>query len=258
MRGEVLHYDEAHGFGFITGEDGNRYTFRREDLRRAFQLARGTAVEFRESGDQARDVSPPVTQVAPEASHPRATEQPVATASLTATPITTPIAHPVPQRYGRNAVGDGAIDQNQASSGLWDYFWAAITTNYANFRGRARRKEYWGFLLFYWLGMILLTLAGLAIDAWIGNLDWGVEFPIMATVIIVLPALLASVVPGIAISVRRFHDIGFSGWFYLLMWVIGFLIAGIVMIMAVVLGLIPSQKRENKWGPVPDGVEIPQ
>lgn len=34
MRGEVLHYDEDQGFGFITGADGNRYTFRREDLRR--------------------------------------------------------------------------------------------------------------------------------------------------------------------------------------------------------------------------------
>jgi cold shock CspA family protein len=58
MRGEVLHYDEAHGFGFITGEDGNRYTFRREDLTRSFPLARGVTVEFHVSGDQARAVSP--------------------------------------------------------------------------------------------------------------------------------------------------------------------------------------------------------
>ena len=72
-----------------------------------------------------------------------------------------------------------------------------------------------------------------------------------------LLALLAGLVPGIAISVRRFHDIGLSGWFYLVMFVVGLLLAGSVMILAIVLGLIPSQKRENKWGPVPDGVEVP-
>ncbi|TIL23541.1 MAG: DUF805 domain-containing protein, partial [Mesorhizobium sp.] len=46
MRGEVLHYDEDHGFGFITGADGNRYTFAREDLRREATIGRGTAIEF--------------------------------------------------------------------------------------------------------------------------------------------------------------------------------------------------------------------
>jgi uncharacterized membrane protein YhaH (DUF805 family)/cold shock CspA family protein len=250
MRGEVLHYDEAHGFGFITGEDGNRYTFRREDLRRAFPLSRGTAVEFRESGDRAQDVSPPIG--AAQVSNPGKTQAPSASASFTATPIATPAAPPAPQHFGRNGVG-----QERASTSLWSYFCAAITTNYANFRGRARRKEYWGFVLFYTLGMILLTIAGLAIDTKVGNFDYGSDAPV-ATIVIVILALLASLVPGIAISVRRFHDIGLSGWFYLVMFVVGFLLAGIVMILAIVLGLIPSQKQENKWGPVPDGVDVPQ
>ncbi len=248
MRGEVLHYDEAHGFGFITGEDGNRYTFRREDLKRSFPLSRGIAVEFRRSGDHARDISPPMAAQDPVTT---TTEAPSVPATLTATPIATPAARLAPQRYGRNAVGGEA-----ASTSLWSYFWAAITTNYANFRGRARRKEYWGFLLFYALGMIMLSAAGLAIDAAAGNFDYGSDAPV-ATIVIVILALLASLVPGIAISVRRFHDIGLSGWFYLVMFVVGFLLAGIVMILAIVLGLIPSQKRENKWGPVPDGVAAP-
>jgi uncharacterized membrane protein YhaH (DUF805 family)/cold shock CspA family protein len=240
MRGEVLHYDEAHGFGFITGADGNRYTFRREDLRRSFPLSRGVAVEFRESGDQARDVSPPTNTAA-------AAQAP---AALTATPIATPAIRPAPQRYGRNAVNGEA-----ASKSLWSYFWASITTDYANFRGRARRKEYWGFALFYSLGMILLIVAGLAIDAEAGNFDYGSEAPV-ATIVIALLALLTSLVPGIAISVRRFHDIGLSGWFYLAMFVIGLLLGGIIMFLAIVLGLIPSQRHENKWGPLPDGVEV--
>lgn len=255
MRGEVLHYDEAHGFGFITGEDGNRYTFRREDLRRAFPLSRGTAVEFGQSGDQARDVSPPVTS--PQVSTSPAGAAPPAPAALTATPIATPTAPPIPQRYGRNATGNGAVE-GRTSTGLWGYFLACVTTNYANFSGRARRKEYWGFGLFYTLGTILLALIGLAVDAATGNLDWGVDFPLKATVIIVLPAFLASVVPGIAITVRRFHDIGLSGWLYLLMLVVSVILTGSIFIMAIVLGLIPSQKRENRWGPVPEGVEVPQ
>jgi uncharacterized membrane protein YhaH (DUF805 family)/cold shock CspA family protein len=241
MRGEVLHYDEAQGFGFITGEDGNRYTFRRENLRRSFPLSRGVAVEFRESGDRAQDVSPPVTAQ-------------VSTSVIT-TPVAAPAAPSAPQRYGRNAVDNG-VGQELASTGLWSYFWSAITTDYANFRGRARRKEYWGFALFYTLGMILLTTVGLAIDAEVGNFDYSSEAPVV-TIVVVLLALLASLVPGIAISVRRFHDIGLSGWFYLVMFVVGLLLAGVVMILTIVLGLIPSQKRENKWGPVPKGVEAP-
>lgn len=63
MRGEVLHYDEDQGFGFITGADGNRYTFTRENLRRQTALTM-TAVEFQPGGGQARDVfrSPAIPQ----------------------------------------------------------------------------------------------------------------------------------------------------------------------------------------------------
>ncbi|WP_352724395.1 hypothetical protein [Mesorhizobium sp. M0500] len=56
MRGEVLHYDEDQGFGFITGADGNRYTLAREDLRREASVAGGTTVEFQPAGGRARDV----------------------------------------------------------------------------------------------------------------------------------------------------------------------------------------------------------
>jgi len=252
MRGEVLHYDEDQGFGFIAGADGNRYTFRREDLKQVFAVPKGAAVEFRESGVQARDVASAAAEAPPPAA---VTNKSLAVPRIAAAAPSASV-DALPQQFGRNANGDAAIPSEASSTGLWSYFWAAITTNYANFRGRAPRKEYWGFLLFYWLGITLLTMAGLAVDASTGNLDWGAVFPLMATVLIVLPALLASLVPGIAITVRRFHDIGLSGWFYLLMWVIGFLLAGAVMILAIILGLIPSQKRENKWGPVPAGVVV--
>ena len=50
MRGEVVHYDEAQGFGFLQGADGNSYSFRREDLRRDMPMPKGTAVEFKVNG----------------------------------------------------------------------------------------------------------------------------------------------------------------------------------------------------------------
>ena len=74
------------------------------------------------------------------------------------------------------------------------------------------------------------------------------QVPIALTCLFVL----ATLVPGIAMTVRRQHDIGLSGWFFLLIFVpyLGNLII-------FVFSLIPSQKHENRWGPVPAGVTVP-
>jgi uncharacterized membrane protein YhaH (DUF805 family)/cold shock CspA family protein len=234
MRGEVLHYDEAQGFGFITGADGNRYTFRREDLRRAFPLSKGTQIEFRESGGQARDIFSVGSETP-------ATASKVATAMAPAT-----AAAPHRQHFGRFAVSDPPV-----STGLWSYFWEGITRNYVNFRGRARRKEYWGYALFFLLGLIALSLAGVGVDFALGNMDPGDETPV-ATVSISLLLVLACILPTIAMCVRRQHDIGLSGWFFLLI-----LVPYMGNLIMFVFSLIPSQKHENKWGPVPVGVRIP-
>lgn len=225
MRGEVLHYDEAQGFGFIAGADGNRYTFAREDMRRAGTVSRGTLVEFTESGSQARGVFP------------TGGEADVATS----TPKRREAAH-----FGRAP----AVADRPAGTGLWDYFWAAVTTNYANFRGRARRKEYWGFALFAIIAFAVLSAAGLVLDSAIGNMD-SANGPLL-TILLLGLFVLAIIIPSISVTVRRIHDIGLSGWFYLLMFVpyVGSLIL-------FVFSLIPTQTRENKWGPVPEGIPIP-
>jgi uncharacterized membrane protein YhaH (DUF805 family) len=51
------------------------------------------------------------------------------------------------------------------------------------------------------------------------------------------------------VTVRRIHDLGLSGWFYLLVFVpyVGSLIIFVFTVM-------PTQKNENKWGPVPAGI----
>lgn len=225
MRGEVLHYDEAQGFGFITGADGNRYTFARENLRRDFPVSKGTVVEFQPGGGQARDIFS------------IRTETPAA-------PITA--APPAPaQHFGRSAP---FATPEGSGTGLFDYFWRGMTVNYANFQGRARRKEYWGFALFSYLGLIALTLAAVALDSSLGNLDGSNAIP-LATILVGVVFVLASIIPWIAMSVRRQHDIGLSGWFYLVIF-----IPSIGTLILLVFALIPSQKRENKWGPAPAGI----
>ncbi len=232
MRGEVLHYDEAQGFGFITGADGNRYAFAREDLRRAFPVSKGTVVEFKEGAGQARDIFSIRSEV------------PTPLASTPATAAATPPTGQ--QHFGRSAISEGPV-----RTSLWSYFRRGMTANYANFRDRARRKEYWGFVLFSYLALVTLSLLGVAVDSALGNLQGGNAVPV-ATISVCVIFVLASILPWIAISVRRQHDIGLSGWFYLLIFV-----PYIGSIILFVFALIPSQTHDNKWGPVPAGVRIP-
>ncbi len=229
MRGEVLHYDEAQGFGFITGADGNRYTFARENLRRAFPISKGTLVEFEPGGGKAQDIFAIRSEMP---------EQPsvAAAAAAPTTAITAP-------HFGRDA---SFTPPAGSGTGLWNSFWRGMTVNYANFQGRARRKEYWGFALFSYLALIALVLAGVAIDSSLGNLN-GSDVP-GATIGICVLFVLASIIPWIAMSVRRQHDIGLSGWFYLVIF-----IPSVGTLILLVFALIPSQKHDNKWGPAPTG-----
>lgn len=229
MRGEVLHYDGSQGFGFISGADGNRYTVRREDLRRDTALASGASVDFNPSGDRAKNVfqvrAQPEGAAAEASSH--ATE---------------------PQHFGRNAVPFPVAAPGE--TGLWHYFRHALTVNYANFADRARRKEYWGYVLFWMLGFIAVSIASLTLDYQVGNMESGYEAPVFMA-LGMCGWILATLVPSLAMAVRRQHDIGISGWFFLVV----FIPMGLVI--ALIFALIPSRKQENKWGPVPEGIAMP-
>ena len=170
-----------------------------------------------------------------------------------AVPAETPASgqpHPArtasPGHFGRNGTGEQA-----GSTGMWSYFTAAITSNYANFRGRARRKEYWSYVLFMTIAMVVLAFAGVLIDVALDNFNYNYPTPVFTFGLAAL-LILASIVPSIAIAVRRQHDIGLSGWFYLLIFLP--YVGGLILF---VFSLIPSQGRENRWGPVPVGVSVP-
>ena len=143
MRGEVLHYDDEQGFGFINGCDGKRYAFERRDLRRLVPVGKGTVVEFQIDGASAREIFI----------------------------IRSDMRASAPAQFGRDAVA-----AEPESTGLWSYFARTLTSNYANFRGRARRKEYWGYVLFMSILMVIAIAIGLALDSNSGNLS-GEETP---------------------------------------------------------------------------------
>lgn len=107
---------------------------------------------------------------------------------------------------------------------------------YAVFSGRSRRKEYWMFCLF----SFIFAIAAMALDAVLGTtvgMGYGVIYAVYA---------LAVLIPSIAVSVRRLHDVGKSGWFIL----IGF-IPIIGAIWLIILVCSDSEPGVTKYGPNP-------
>ncbi len=117
-----------------------------------------------------------------------------------------------------------------------------VFEKYAIFSGRANRKEYWVFALFN------ITFAGIAIilDNLLGiamtESGYGPIYGIY---------LLAILTPGLAVTVRRLHDVGKSGWTILIA-----LIPIIGIIWLIVLLAIDSNPEENIWGEKPEDLQI--
>ncbi|MDU6897726.1 MAG: DUF805 domain-containing protein [Haemophilus parainfluenzae] len=120
---------------------------------------------------------------------------------------------------------------------LFTYFIEAFTKNYVNFKGRARRKEYWGFTLFY--ALIFAILGAFAFTG-IG-------------VILFLVIFVATLPPSISLTVRRLHDINLSGWFtlYMLIMLIPVIGEAIAIIISIVIGVVQGSAESNKFGENP-------
>lgn len=121
-----------------------------------------------------------------------------------------------------------------------NYFLDALG-KYAVFTGRARRSEYWFFVLFSCLIVIALGAAGL----YVAKLTGGP--PTLAEYLVDFFSLLIFI-PSLAVSVRRLHDIGMNGWWVVLNFVP---LGGLVLI---VLFCQDSQSGDNSYGPNPKEV----
>lgn len=102
------------------------------------------------------------------------------------------------------------------------------TSAYAQFSGRASRSEYWWFAL----GFLLIVFVAAFVDGLVGTGG-----------VLSLVAILGLMIPQLAVGVRRLHDTGKSGWY----WLINIIpIASIVMLIWLAAS---GDKGPNKYGP---------
>ncbi|MCO6419748.1 DUF805 domain-containing protein [Siccirubricoccus sp. KC 17139] len=105
--------------------------------------------------------------------------------------------------------------------------------NYASFSGRASRSEFWFFFLFSILIQIVISVLGVVLpDVLVGLLGIAVS--------------LALLLPSLAVTVRRLHDVGRSGWWMLI---------ALVPLLGIVLLLVwyctRGEPQPNRFGPNP-------
>ena len=135
---------------------------------------------------------------------------------------------------------------------LFTYWLECFTKHYADFSGRARRSEYWGTVLFNGLiqaGLsIILSIVATILFSSIeinGEVTFSPLFFLLPDIPIYIYGLVW-LLPGLAVAVRRLHDIGKSGWNVLwgLLPIIGW-------VMLIYWYCQDSQLGENKWGANP-------
>jgi Predicted membrane protein len=112
-----------------------------------------------------------------------------------------------------------------------------VLRKYAQFDGRARRKEYWMFAL---INLVVSFAIGL-IGGMVGLKPNGVGVNMIAGIY-----FLAVLIPSIAVGIRRLHDTGRSGWWTLIVFVP--LIGALALL---VFAVQDSEPGTNAWGPNP-------
>ena len=112
-------------------------------------------------------------------------------------------------------------------------------TKYAVVSGRSRRKEYWFFVLFNIIASIILG----AVDGMTGSFNPETGMGTLGTLY-----ALAVFLPSLAVSVRRLHDTGRTGW-----WLLIGLVPVIGAIVLLIFMVQDSKPGENEYGANPKG-----
>ena len=113
---------------------------------------------------------------------------------------------------------------------------------YAVFSGRSRRKEYWYFVLL----VVIISIALSLIDSLIGAYDRSSGAGLLSTIF-----SLAILIPSIAMSIRRLHDIHRTGW-----WVLISLVPLIGWIVLLVFHVQDGTPGTNRFGPNPKSASV--
>jgi uncharacterized membrane protein YhaH (DUF805 family) len=117
-----------------------------------------------------------------------------------------------------------------------------VLKKYAVFSGRARRKEYWLFALFNMIFAVVAMIVDNAFGMTILGLPYGIITVIYS---------LAVIIPGLAVVVRRLHDVGKSGWMIFIS-----LIPIVGAIWLLVLMVTDGDTGENEYGSNPKDEQI--
>ncbi|MGO9427002.1 MAG: DUF805 domain-containing protein [Steroidobacteraceae bacterium] len=112
-----------------------------------------------------------------------------------------------------------------------------VLKKYAVFHGRARRKEYWYFILLSSIISTVLTI----VDSLSGTFNSASEVGLLGGIY-----LLATLVPSLAVTVRRLHDTGRSGW-----WILLGLVPVVGVIMLIVFLALDGSPQDNDYGTNP-------
>ena len=112
-----------------------------------------------------------------------------------------------------------------------------VWKKYAVFGGRARRKEYWMFFLIN----LIISVVLIAIDNLIGTFSPQASVGLLESIY-----SLAVLIPSLAVTVRRLHDTGRTGW-----WILIGLIPVIGGIVLLIFMLLDSEPGSNEYGPNP-------
>jgi len=116
-------------------------------------------------------------------------------------------------------------------------WYLGVLKKYREFKGRARRKEYWMFVLF---NTIFSGVAAI-LDNVLGTAIQGIHYGLFYIIYV-----LAVIIPGLAVLVRRLHDIGKRGWWFFII-----LIPLIGAIWLLVLLCKDGNPGDNVYGPNP-------
>ena len=121
-----------------------------------------------------------------------------------------------------------------------NWYLKVLKEHYADFNGRARREEFWMFQLFNFLALMVLMIV-------LGGISVLLEVPALMSLVGIY--VLAIIIPSLALVVRRLHDTGKSGWFYLITFIP--LIGGIWLL---IIYCTDSENGANNWGENPKGI----
>jgi uncharacterized membrane protein YhaH (DUF805 family) len=193
VKGQILDFSIQTNIGIISGDDNNRYYFKGIEWKSTEIPNRGNKVDFDLDNEG------------------------------NAIQIYLSLENKVNPLESFSKYLDKISNTNQAEENfnMIDWFVKSLK-NYANFSGRARRKEYWYFVL----GQLIISIITGLLDETIFNISTLILF-----------------IPGLAVLVRRLHDINKSGW-----WILISLIPFIGSIILLVWLLTNTKSEKNQWG----------